>query len=207
MTFALSQVLLLTSFRVLTAKSQLLFKVQKNCRWQVRIIAKVKRNNSEMPGKRKSEQEKYNFLGVLHSKESIGVCFCRRISRKLTQSLIWTNTSLQTCHLSSCFTALLLYCFACCSNSFLYAVREDSYLPTSHLNKPSFNGSHQPFREHHINLGSAKIFRSQISEASSKMKISLFNYSLPSLNILCFVVSDYSILLWQGPLHSTSLIR
>lgn len=115
-------------------------------------------------------------------------------------------------HLDQHFTSnmsslLMLYCFACCSNSFLYAVREDSYLPTSHLNKPSFNRSHQPFREHHINLGSAKIFRSQISEASSKMKISLFNYSLPSLNILCFVVSDYSILLWQGPLHSTSLIR
>lgn len=57
------------SFGVLTAKSQLLFKVQKICRWQVRIIAKVKRNNSEMPGKRKSEEVKYNFPGVLHSKD------------------------------------------------------------------------------------------------------------------------------------------
>lgn len=35
------------SFRVLTTKSQLLLKVQKICGWQVRIIAKVKRNARE----------------------------------------------------------------------------------------------------------------------------------------------------------------
>lgn len=158
------------SFRVLTTKSQLLLKVQKICGWQVRIIAKVKRNNTEMPGKRKSEQMKYNFLKVLHSKESIGMCLCRHISSKLTQSLIRTNTSNMS-------PVPMLYCLAWSGSTshvaaILFCMKGRLiYSNISYLTETFFNRSHQPFREHHIDLGSTKICRRQISEALSKMKM------------------------------------
>lgn len=120
----------------------------------------------------------------------------------MTSQANWLRSHLLFKHVI-CPHALLLILirqyFACCNSLFLCAVREDSH-PLASVTKPPFNGNHQLFGEHHINLGSAKIFRvwgRVRSEASSKMKICLFNYSLPSLNVLCFVVSDYSIFLCQ----------